>query len=410
MAAQLSIGGFELKAPGASTIASSVIFDALGSKYKFASKVTAFLVDSMKLSNLEEFRYAFGNEKDINELLIAKLNLGELQGQQKARVLVAWTAVKDAMARQSELESKGAASSDLDEPLPRPALDNISDLFYRRYKLSFSGEFDASTKLVSRLFREMEKRTLSVHNVAKITVLADQGAQQTQKMAISDKVSLEVGIDEATATVKNSMEYLRGLHALCVGMARAGVAPVEGCPGEEKRGSDSTDFVIVPLDLMLRYHQRAYERSSKVSTHRLEWLVRKDTDERKIWCELFHNSDKPLGKVVLEVMKEREVMWQPPSEHEAPSVKTSTHESGSSGGSKRKAEPPGKFPAQQQQEQPVKYLKTLKNGQPICSYYQTGRCRNSDKCQYLHVCARSIGRTGDRACGLRHAGKDCLVK
>lgn len=53
---------------------------------------------------------------------------------------------------------------------------------------------------------------------------------------------------------------------------------------EEAMGADTTQFVSVPLDILMKYFARAKKVSTQLPTSkRLAWLQAKDTEDRSEW-------------------------------------------------------------------------------------------------------------------------------
>ena len=77
-------------------------------------------------------------------------------------------------------------------------------------------------------------------------------------------------------------------------------------------GADITQFVQVPLDVMMEYFYRAKRSASQIQPQkRLAWLQHRDTEERAAWVSKFRESTKTLGSVVRDVINLRDALSIP---------------------------------------------------------------------------------------------------
>mgnify|MGYP003326836205 CR=1 FL=1 len=93
----------------------------------------------------------------------------------------------------------------------------------------------------------------------------------------------------------------------------AGCTPVGSTPESlevEAINSDPTNFVQVPLSVLLEYHARAKRcAEQQPEPRRLPWLKHRDFSERAAWMDRFRNSTRTLGKVIQDTMRQREHLW-----------------------------------------------------------------------------------------------------
>ena len=81
---------------------------------------------------------------------------------------------------------------------------------------------------------------------------------------------------------------------------------------EQTLGADSTEYVEVPLDVMLQYFYRAKRAVAGLPVgKRLVWLQARDSDERSEWVTKFREGTRSLGAVVKELMASRDAHWLP---------------------------------------------------------------------------------------------------
>ena len=119
--------------------------------------------------------------------------------------------------------------------------------------------------------------------------------------------------DEEPEPDKSVASYLDKLQVLMFAYAIAGSNKLQSAPGVETRTCDSTQFVQVPLDILMRYYWRAaYKVQFLPASRQLQWLQSKDEAERSRWVDVHRNSSKELGAIISEVYLQREGIWEPP--------------------------------------------------------------------------------------------------
>jgi hypothetical protein len=136
-------------------------FTALSNDFGFDNKVRDLFLKG-PMENLEDFRYYFADEREIGLFVAADETLkGAEQKTQIARVRRAWAAVRHNGLRK---ENRNTISSvaELDDLLEEGTLREVKVQFWKRYKAKYPVEANPSDQLLSRCYREMEKRLLTV--------------------------------------------------------------------------------------------------------------------------------------------------------------------------------------------------------------------------------------------------------
>ena len=106
--------------------------------------------------------------------------------------------------------------------------------------------------------------------------------------------------------------YLSNLHTYLLAMAIAGSGKAPGTPGEQEVfGSESTQYVSAPWDVLEAYYWRAVRVGQTMPEgSRLDWLERVDVAERAVWVSTFRDSTATIGAVVQETMAKRDAHWE----------------------------------------------------------------------------------------------------
>ncbi|CAJ1339037.1 unnamed protein product [Effrenium voratum] len=187
------------------------------------------------------------------------------------------------------------------------------EAFWVRYKLKFPTEVYPSDAAVSRASREMSKRLLCVTAVWKVKTLQWQLGTSSKKRKLGEGLWTEEPDDEQPGH-QDWETYLDRLFTLLLAYALGGVKALDNAPPakeEDVLGADTTKFVYVPLDVVMRYHARARRTSASLPyASRLAWLQQRDTEERADWVSRFRESNLTLGQVIKATYK-ADAHWVP---------------------------------------------------------------------------------------------------
>lgn len=376
----------------------------LGEQFSLERVVVDALIKE-KIQDLEEFRFFFDCETKVEKWL-SKLSLGEEANIQAARVRRAWHAVT-MYYKTFEQDRSKVATTDLDSLLDDSDLRTFKQNFWVRYKMRFSTEQYPSDATVSRVSRELDKRMLCVTPVWKVKSLQWQLLTTNKKRKLGDGLFTEEPEADEPGP-RDAEHYLDKLYTLMLAYALVGTSRVTGAPSpkdEEAIGADTTLFVSVPLDILMKYFARAKRVTMQLPpSKRLAWLQAKDLEERSEWVSKFRESTRTLGSVVKELYESRDPHWTAPSlpegpAHTPPPLRSATSET-----------PPSQF----QLGQKVKgksVAKTMRDGTVLCPAFQQGNCKTSGaSCpKGAHRCG--VVTRGQRTCNsANHGAASCTVK
>lgn len=393
-------------------------FAKLADTFKFDPCIATFLVEELHLEHLEDFQHLLTGEDQVESLITNHVAALEVPRRplQASRVRRAWLGVRSAAAAELELKRKGDDSPDFDALLPQPRLDGLQESFWNRYHMAFPPEIAPCDALVSRLAREIEKRMLTVRDIWATRPLAHQLRTSRKRLKVAEHLHFTADEDDSVPPEKSIATYLALLHTLVLAYAMAGcsaLVPPEGLV--ETRGSTSTDFVQVPLDVVMKYVYRAQLACSKMPAQlALPWLTSRDEAERTAWVEAFRNSSKPLGAVVLEVFHRRDAFWDVDAKKPVPagpgpnatSALTSATQALTAAAAGIKAQTAGLPKPPAKLGPPKTVLFTLKNGTKLCPDWQKGKCKEPCPKNLAHQCGAV--QSGNRVCGSRlHGASAC---
>ena len=139
------------------------------------------------MENLQHLRYYFEDEKEINTFVATDDTLGGPEQKiQIARMRRARAAVRQ-NERRNENHSTTPSAAELDDLAEEGTLSEIKLQFWKRYRMKHPVEITPSDHLLSRCYRELGKRLLSVYDIWRVKTLRHQ--------VMSTRKRRKVGID-----------------------------------------------------------------------------------------------------------------------------------------------------------------------------------------------------------------------
>jgi len=394
-------------------------FRGLIEDFKLDEKVLALLMKS-PMDNLEDLRFYFTDEKEIDGFLAEDPEMKDHALRlQVSRLRRAWSAVRQTAIRKESRQSVTTAS-ELDDLLCETDLRNIKVQFWKRYKLRYPAEFMPCDQIVSRCFREVDRRMLTVYDVWKVRSLKHQVTSSRKRKQVGE--GLYTFEDDAQVEpIRSANIYLENLYTYLLALAITGSVRRTSAPTEETFGSDPVKFVAAPWDVLQAYYFRAVTAVAAIpEVSRVAWLERTDTAERAVWVSTFRDSDDSIGEVIKETMDRRGAHWDPPAVA-APSTQFQAREIGRvpTGEGKGQQQGPGNGRRKKGGKQnsgapaltPGTVAAGLKDGKQLCADYQRGSCPvKGPQCQKgLHRCGKVTPK--GRICGMNfHGAHQCWAK
>jgi len=350
--------------------------------------------------SIEDFEFAMGAEGDA-AALIAAAEVKDNVIQQTSRVRQAWAALRKASNEKEVIKKRGIEDTDMDAILPQPELDKVHDNFWARHRLTFPPDIAPSDLLISRVVKELGKRTLSLREVAKVHTQTHQNKAQRKRAKINADTEILLGEREEAEAVVSVHGYLNRLLTLMLAYAIAGNKKVQGGLPDELK-SDQNLVVEVPLDTVMRYYYRAVDRANRVTPRwvALEWLTRKDEEERSMWVDAIRNTGENLGAIIARKMESRESMWEPPEPQQAGESRVQEYKEPAERPRKPKGNGKGNGKAQVGQT-----AYRMHNGEALCQEYQRGQCNAVNCRKGRHVCGTMRGKGA--VCGAAHPAVQC---
>lgn len=360
------------------------IFTDLQQRFKYDEQITKAILDK-KITSLQEFRFFCEDEKDVVGTFVTpiqdKLTNSRLDA---ARLKMAWAAI-GAAEKAKETTAAEGITLDEEELLPQSSLATIRETFWKRYHWLPPPEQQPSDKLLSKLTRALQKRSLEVMNVFSVKTLFNQRSNpSTKRVKVAHNLWIGSTGDDEVQPVENWSTYLDQLLVYLIGLAMAGAYALQPPPTTpESLATESFSYVEFPWDLAWKYHFRAGQSVRRYpESVRLSVISSLDPQERAEWAQRFANGSDPLGAVVHKVFLERATHWS-----QVPLV---TSEGGVSARPPEPALPPAPKGPSAGVDQA--FAEKLRDGTLLCQAWQRGKCPQQKErgcAQGQHRCARA---------------------
>jgi hypothetical protein len=339
--------------------------------------------------------------------LPTQINLQDSAKMDATGVLVETAKLRNVQAQlQQQLEAYSASGTakeevELDAPLGAAELANLMDAFRRIHRFFWPPEQAPSDQLVSRCWREFQKRALTLRPLDKCRTQADsQHAGSTKSAPVAGaKVDarIVIGAAEQVSPLGSAYDVLFRIKLLLRAMAIAGVqqiTPAQELPDE--LDGDSTQHRVCPWDVVFRVECRIERCMRDVPYEQTRgWLLRQFDAEQRYWIEKVRNNRTiTIGQVLLQSLTERESVWTQPC------VPSPVREK-----PQRVAEAASSRPVKPAKSEQGHSLFPLS----FCTSYNKGHCKFGDKCHFPHRCSRVTGYQADGTahyCNERHPEKE----
>ena len=432
MSDKMQIGGVALQSPilpkaDEAPKAAKLLFETLCTSYRIDLKIATFLVEDAGLETLEDFTTFLTGPEQVETRITDKISGLDKPGLMASRIRQAWDSARLASEKSEVQKRKGVSAEDLDELLGNEVLLTMQQKFWNRHKLAWGVRTEPSDFLVSRLAKEISRRSLTVQEVFKVKTQAGSQKLLPKRQRLTESIALltDKDVDDDDVVRENVTTYTAKHFTLMLAYARAGIEAVEPVPSSpETSGSDSCLYVQIPLDVVVAYHERLQYCATLLPVKKaLPWLRQRDEDERAMWVERYRRGPETLGSIIKKLYETRAAVWEVPNELRGeadtpersssggltggPNLPGSSRQpanpkSGGGGGKGPKAAPPP--PVLQPDAKRVRTLKTadrLKSGESLCRKWNQGGCSEPCPNNREHRC-NAVCKKGGRICGMRN--------
>jgi hypothetical protein len=397
-------------------------FACLAKDFNLDDKVLALLMAS-PMDNLEDFRFYFSEEKEVDVFVAQDATLKDQHLRiQVSRLRRAWASVRQ-MALRREARQSTSTVAELDDLLCEVDLRNAKVQFWMRYKLRYPADITPCDQIISRCYRELDRRLLTVYDIWKVRSLKHQVTTTRKRKQVGDGLfTFEEDVHtEASRTVS---VYMANLHTYLLALAITGTVKKSDAPDKETFGSDPLKFVAAPWDILESYYFRAVESIAAIpEVSRMAWLERADLAERAVWVSTFRDGEDTIGEVIKQTMDRRGAHWDPPAlppptYHQQQPQRREQQQSqkgqAGKGGKSEQARSSGQHSGQTQQQPKLaagSVATELRSGAKLCPDFQKMYCKvKGPQCpKGLHKCGLVTAK--GKICGMNfHGASKCKVR
>ena len=221
--------------------ASRAIFEKLAADFNFDVKIVDKFL-SLGLTDLSDFRFFVHSENEIEAAFVTGVEGLTNPRVQVARLRHAWSSCV-ANDKVDEVKKQQAATKEEDEesPLPAPKLANMKDVFWNRYHLCLTPGEWPSDRLVSKLFKAIDKRQLEVADLWVVKSQLHQKTTSAKRRRLGENLYLQENEDSAEPEVGNDApSYFNRMRVYFMALAIVGASPLPTAPATpESLGEDS---------------------------------------------------------------------------------------------------------------------------------------------------------------------------
>ena len=274
-----------------------------------------------------------------------------------ARLRSAWRTARASILRVEARAQQGQSADDLDDPLDASTQESLLDAWRKRYNLELTVYMAPSDTLLGRVWRELQRGTLTVIAVDKVKSLFAANRPKNDHFIHLGAAKLQIRPEDDSRAAQSVAEYYQRLRVLVNAYTVAGTFQTES------KLNKGTKVLMAPLGALLDYCDAALRHATEFSAP-VEWLKVRDEQCRARVVEL-SRQQWPLGEAFQKAYQEQELMWLQPPTRKRPELETAPSDTS-----------------------PGKKAKTAREhvGRTLCKRWNDNRgCAKAD-CQDLHAC------------------------
>jgi hypothetical protein len=311
--------------------------------------------------------------------------------------------------------------------LSAPELRNLEQRWWMRYKFTPEAGECPSDYVVTTAARQLHSRRIMQPNLLQVKTLKTQKGSSTKRETVGETAggkSLELvdreAMDEAELS-ENLENYILGMSLWAMSFAIAGNQAIDPLPtSPEGPESDSTDYVLVPWDVVEKWVTRAKSNAKRVPRDmQMAWVRNRTEADVRIWIDEFRlKTSLTLGKVIKSTYIQTANAWyyddkdvEPQrgrtrrrSPSDKPRDRGRNQATGSGGASGKGSGGADRRRGDQRTDRNVELADQMRNGDRICREWNAGKCTPDEKdCpkRMKHCCSVLIKKNG-RVCGLNN--------
>jgi hypothetical protein len=395
----------------------------IADRFKFQHEIADFLL-TIGVRSIQDFQNCVTSKEAIASEIIGKMSsetsFTDSKTIQIARLRMAW----ESTFKATEAAAKKAAALDDDaDLLPEGDLTALEKKWWLRYKFNPDQEQCPDDYVVTTAARQLKSRRIIQPDFLSVETLYQQKlrSKATFQIASTGGKSIEIVDSNAAETPRprrhNFDNYYLGVELWAMAWAKAGIDAVPHPPEEPAHaGSDSSDYVIVPWEVVKKWLDRAHKQAKKVPENiRLEWLENRVEADIRIWTEEFRlQTGKTLGKIISQVYTQTAASWYydvmdrtptksaPPGKPDRGRQRSSSRHRGNSGSRNDRRRRDRDSPERPRRPSQARKASRMRNGDRICKDWNDKNNGCSEPCPkgQKHVCNIVTIASKNRVCGM----------
>ena len=272
-----------------------------------------------------------GYEEELNTTIIAVCDHTKNASNKVlllARLRAAWRQARAAMLRAEVKLQQGQSVDDLDDPLDSSTQESLMETWKKRYNLELSVHMSPSDSLLGRVWREIQRGTLTVIAIDKVKSLFAVNKPKNDRFIDLGAAKLQLRHDDDSRVAQSVAEYYQRLRVLMNAYSVAGAFSVES------KITAGAKVLMAPLAVLLNYCDATLRHATDFQAG-VDWVKYRDEQCRARVVEL-SRQQWPIGEAFEKAYQEQELMWlQPPSRKRNEQEIIPTPESQESGSAKK---------------------------------------------------------------------------
>ncbi len=232
--------------------AADAVMKRLEKDWGWGPAVTKYLREELGCETLHDLLANFRTDEDWREFYAADIKDGtgkKVNRTMRGRVSQCHDSLKKTQREAAEIKAKGEEAIEFEKPLGSEVLSNLLAAFWERHKLLTPLKKMPGDLLISRIFKELEKRFMHVTDLMKIKGVIWERKAETTKEQVGEHLYVERTPEQQDEvrdeTVRN---YLEVMEMYMLALAIVGAQKISPPPSKpETQESDPSDYVIFPV-------------------------------------------------------------------------------------------------------------------------------------------------------------------
>ncbi len=249
-------------------------------------------------------------EGDLTTKILVKSNIDGVKDSPLvlSRLKQAYLALKSEFDTKLSRKKEGVPIGDWEDPLESSTQEGLFGNFNRCYTIVLTAHGTPADNLIARLYREVTRNLLSVHEVLKVRTLAmAQRPVKERRSKLGDYMVLfQDSEDPADDETPNSVLWYLLLHRVLMnGYAIVGTHQVES------KKFPGTKVPFAALSDVYEYTEVLHHRAVRLvgsGADALGWMQQRD-QETRAKAVVYTRKGWPLGEALLEAYKDEKVEW-----------------------------------------------------------------------------------------------------